>query len=210
MKTLATMAVLAVVLGLCLPSYGEILVYKLTNNSTYYRQEAGQWQVEKGAYKRYLVLEVDYAQNTVTRAEAIEYETWPDRTKHINLSEFTAELVRVEAGTTIRWVVMVKQTQGEGEQATMAGFHMLTGLARDRNIGTDQKQEAANKLTGYNLDDTAQEDGRSIGIGTLSATLYPAWTYWANGANKGNQDLDTTVQMIVDYLEARGYSLDES
>jgi hypothetical protein len=206
MKTLGTMAVLLVVLGLCLPSYAEILVYKSTQNATTYLQDGGEWHVETVVRKGYLVVEVDYDAGTITQGAGIGYGRDADG-KWYEQNTVNFELVRVESGTSVRWVVMEKDVEFDGQEITGGIFSMVTGLARDRSIGTAEKQEVANKLSGYGLYDEAGDGQRYITESTLSATLYPAWTYWANGdgENEGNQDFDTTTQMIVDYLTNRGY-----
>jgi hypothetical protein len=56
-KTPATVVVLLAVLGLSLASYGEILVYKLTQNGTSYRLQGGEWRVEKEPGKGYGVID---------------------------------------------------------------------------------------------------------------------------------------------------------
>ena len=66
-------------------------------------------------------------------------------------------------------------------------------------------------MTGYSLRDELNDKDADRDIemdSKMSATLYPAWTYWANGQgqNQGHQDLETTIEMIKNSLEAKGYT----
>jgi hypothetical protein len=166
MKTLATMTALWVVLGLCLPSYAEILVYKATENGNNFTQAQDQWVVERGPWKGYMVIEIDYQSNTITQAGAMEYGRDADGHKYFKRYSLDLELVQVDDGTRVRWIVMQKSLSGV--------FYMLTGLARDGNVGTGEAQEVASRLTGYGLVDQANDGQRAIGMTTLSLTFYRA------------------------------------
>jgi hypothetical protein len=204
MKTLAKAVMLLAVLGFCLPSYGEILVYKFTQNGTYWMQEGGEWRVDKGPWKGYMVVDLNYDDYTIPSAEIIGYGKGGGG-KTFTETPVPLQLVRVEYGTKVQWVVMATQVDFAGQQITGGSLHMLAGQARVRNIGTGENQEIPNKLAGYGVEDRTDTGDRDIGLSTLSATLYPAWTYWANG-DEGNQNFDATVQMIIDYLIDRGYT----
>jgi hypothetical protein len=206
MKTLGAMAILLVVLGLCLPGYAEILVYKVTQNGTSYDQEQGEWQVVKhSGEKMYIVMDVSYATGTILNSGIVDYGK-DENGKWFSQTPLNLELVRVDDGARVRWVVMEKTVEVAGDVVN-GGFHMLAGLAGTKNVGTGEKQEVASKMTGYGLEDQTDGGQRSIGILTISATFYPAWTYWANGdaADEGHQDFDTTVQWIMDNLASKGY-----
>jgi hypothetical protein len=207
MKTLGRLAGFLVVLGFCLPSYGEILVYKYVQNGTFYfEQDNGEWELETGAWRGYLVIDIDYAAGTIMQAEIIGYGTNADA-KWFGQDSEHLELVRIENGTKVQWVVMERRVESDGQTTTVGGFYMLIGSTRNRSIGTEENQEVANRLTGYSLEDSSDEGGHYIEKSTLSATLYPTWTYWANGdgEDEGGQNLDAAVQMIRDYLIAKGY-----
>jgi hypothetical protein len=211
MKTLAKVIMLLVVLGFCLPSHAEILVYKGTQNGTSYDLQQEEWTVDKESGPMYIVMDVDYVGGTITQSTVVGYGKDADG-KWFSQDPLNLELVRVDDGARVRWVVMEKDVQVDGEQISGGfHFHMLAGLAGNKNVGTGEKQEVASKLTGYGLEDRTEEGQRSVRMSTISFTFYPAWTYWANGEeeDEGNQDFDTTVQMIVDYLTNKGYEEQE-
>jgi hypothetical protein len=177
---------------------------KVSQNNTYFDQTDGEWEVEKGPWKGYSVIDADYQTNTVTQAEAIGYGT-DENGKWIDLTVLDIELVRVQYGTKVQWVIMEKGAELDGEQMISSSFWMTAGQARSRNVGAQENREVATKLTGYGLEDQTEGGLRSLQMSTISLTLYPAWTYWANG-DEGNQDFEATVQMITDYLNGKGYT----
>jgi hypothetical protein len=204
MKTMTKMVVLLIVLGFGLPSYGEILVYKLSESWTDYDQGEQQWEVDKGSGKAYLVVDVDYEAGTIANAVRIWYGKDAEGKWFIQ-EPVNLELVRVDDSTRVQWVVMEKNME-QAAEGLSGNFYMLTGPARDRNVGTGEAQEVANKLTGYGLSDYVAPP-RWLGTSKLSATLYPSWTYWANGdgEDEGNQDFEAATQFIADYLTNKGY-----
>jgi hypothetical protein len=202
MKTLAKVVMLLVVLGFCLPSYGDILVYKLSLGGTYFELQDGEWEVSNRTYKGYVVLDFNYGTHTIDHAESFTY--WKDqRGKQFERSTLNLELVRVDYGTKIQWIIMQKDVDVVGEQVAGGKFLMLTGSVRERNIGVEVNRKVAATLSGYNLEGTYGED---IVMLKIALSFYPAWTYRANG-DEGNRDFDTAVQMIEDYLTAKGYTL---
>ena len=201
MKTLAKMAMLLVVLGLCLPSYGDILVYKFSFSGAYYKLQDGEWQVANRARKGYMVLDFDYSTHSIEQAEVITY--WKDQDgKWFRSSPLNLELVRVEYGTKIQWVIMQKDIDVVGGDVVGGQFLMLTGSVRERNIGVGVNRKVAATLSGYNLEGAA---GQDIVMLKVALTFYPAWTYWANG-DEGNMEFQTVVEMIEDNLTAKGYT----
>lgn len=205
MKTLANVVTLLVVLGFCLPSYGDILVYKFSFSGNYYELQDGEWQMWKKARKGYMVLDFNYGTHSIEQAEVITYWThWKDQDgKWFQSSPLNLELVRVEYGTKIQWVVMQKNADVVGEEVVGGQFVMLTGSVRERNIGVEVKREVAATLSGYNL---FHDVDRDIEMSKVSLAFYPAWTSWANDPDEGNQDFDAAKQKVVTYLEARGYT----
>jgi len=207
MKALVKLVTVLVVLGFCLPSYGEILVYKFVDKSTCYEQDAvGNWDVWNETNKGYIVIEVNYDDYTITQAEGITY--WNDKgDKKFDQNPIDLELVRVENKGKVEWVIMAKDLDLVGEQIS-GEFTLLTGKAISKKIGIADKREVANKLSGSGLEDTIDGDERYIDVSKISVTLFPAWTCWANGdgVDEGNQDFEATKQMIKDYLTGKGYT----
>jgi hypothetical protein len=203
MKTLVTMTALWVVLGLCLPSSGEILVYKSVNNGTWFENPTGEWEPHKYTNDTgYVVVDLDYDNYTIGQVKTLEYYRDEDG-KWFDEGSAALELVRVPYGTKVQWIVMFKQVTVEGGETTGVDFEMWAGHARNRSIGAQENREVANKLTGYGLLDVTDGEGREIDMWTTSFTLHPSWTRWANA--QGNPSVDATLQMIKDYLIGKGY-----
>jgi hypothetical protein len=208
MKMLAKLTMVLVVLGFCLPSFGEILVYKFTETDTYFQQEGEQWEVRKETNKGYIIVEVNYDDYTITQAEGIGY--WKDdEGKWFKQNPVDLELVRVTYDSKVQWVIMEKEVELDGEELVGVNFVMLAGKAGNKNIGVEEAKEVASSLSGYILEDTTQDAGRSIQMSSkITLTLYPSWTYWANGdeVDEGNQDFEGTKEMIKAYLTKKGYT----
>jgi hypothetical protein len=105
-------------------------------------------------------------------------------------------------------VVLSKEIDVVGEEVT-GDFLATAGKARNRNIGVGGNREVASVVKGYVLEDVATDGGgRYISMSNLTLTLYPSWTYWANGdaEDEGNQDFDATTEMIKNYLIGKGYA----
>jgi len=192
------------VLGLCLPSSGEILVYKFTQNGSFYESDGTTWSQDKGPWKGYMVLDVTYTEDSASIANTavVEYGTeGGDKWYEVNLIEgFT--LVRVELGSKVLWVVLKAFSDETG-----GNLYMVSGSASARKVGDPGKLEAPNKLSGYGLDAFHDGAGGELGMKTFSGTLYPTWTYWANGAGEGegNKSFEATTGYISTYLEGKGY-----
>ena len=202
MKKLTTITTLFITLASCLTSSAEILVYKHTESGTFWTHEDGEWVLDKGPWKAYLILNLNHDNYTIEDAKFVGYRQNANG-KWFRQNSVDLQLVRVPYGAKVQWVVMATEVNVDQELITGGSFHMLAGPARSRSVGTATKREVPNKLAGYGLQDETEGEVRDIGLSTLSATLYPAWTYWANGA--GNQDFDTTLGMITDYLTSKGY-----
>jgi hypothetical protein len=207
MKTSRKIAVLLAVLGLCLPSYGEILIYKFSETDTYFQQNSQEWQMRKEVNRGYVFFEVDYTDNTITQGEAIGYGKG-EAGKWFQSTPAGLELVRVDSGDKVQWVFVGKEVTSAAEEAVRGQFIMVAGRARNRNIGVGENREVASTLAGYILEDADRDAGRSIQMSKLTLALYSAWTSWANGdgPDEGNQDFDATRQMIKEYLIGKGYT----
>jgi hypothetical protein len=205
MTTLGKVIILLVVLGLGLPSYGEILVYKIIWTGTYWEQGEGEWAIDRRPSKAYVVFDVDYADNTIVQAEVIRYWT-SDNGKEFGHGPLDAELVRVEYEGRVQWLI---QFQAILEQdITGSSTHMVAGQARGRSVGAQENREVATALRGYGLQDETHNEYRNLGMWAHSFTLYSTWTHWANGdeEGEGNQDFEATKQMIKGYLTTKGYT----
>jgi hypothetical protein len=209
MKTLGKVAALLTVLGFCLPSYGEILVYKYRATGTTIFQQDGEWHVKKQTVTGYFVVQVNYDDYTVSQAVQIDYRK-DEMGKRFWQHPVNPELVRVEDGSHMRWVLL-NEMDVVGEEATGA-FLITMGGARSRNIGIAEKREVATAMSGSGLFNNPEGEDRAYIMANFSLTFYPSWTYWANGDedDEGSQDFEATKQMIKDYLEAKGYTETEA
>jgi hypothetical protein len=204
MKALAKSVMVLIALGFCLPSFGEILVYKCTSTGTGIEQN-GEWKVQSETHRSYIILEVNYNDFTVTQAERIDY--WKDKEgKWFEQNPMDLELVRVEYGSKVQWGILLKEIDIVEEEVT-GNFLITAGSARSRNIGTGENREVANTLSGYVLSDTTEDENREFGMSKLSLTLYPSWTYWANGEDEDecDQDFDCTRLKIKEILDEKRY-----
>ena len=192
------------VLGLCLPSSGEVLVYKFTQNGSFYESDGTTWTQDKGPWKGYMVLDVTYAEDSASLANAavVSYGT-DDGDKWYEINQIEGlTLVRVELGSKVLWFALQAFSDETG-----GNFYMFSGSASARKVGDPGKLEAPNKLSGYGLEAFHEDVGGSLGMTTLSATLYPTWTYWANGEDdgEGGGSFEATIDHIATYLEGKDY-----
>jgi hypothetical protein len=208
MKTSTRVVMLLVVLGLSLPGYGEILVYKATQSGTFYRLKGGEWRIQKESGKGYVVIEMNYGDTSITQAVAISYwKTADGKFFRQSLLSPDMSLARVAYDNKVEWGMVRGVVERDGETITGGSLAILTGEAYTRGIGVYEKREVANKLTGYGLEDFTRDGGdRDIADITVSLTWYPAWTSWANDMNRGNQVFTAATGMITQYLIRKGYT----
>ena len=79
------------------------------------------------------------------------------------------ELVRVEVGNRVQWVVLMKGLEVVGQDVT-GDFFIIAGSARNRSMGTGVNHEVAGTLSGYVLADTTDNGDRKFGMLKLSLT----------------------------------------
>jgi len=199
MRTLGVMTALLVVLGLCLPSYGEILVYKASQAGTSYDEvSAGVWEVTKDRSTTYVVLDVNATTGALTQSELIEYGR-DSEGKFVETETPSLELVQAtQANNKVTWII--EATQGEPNEGSIV---TLIGVARNTRISSTLTAEIPSKLSGVGVEDMTNAGLRSIELSTVSAKLASSWTVKANGAG---QDFDSTVDFIVTYFTTRGYT----
>ncbi|MBP7051327.1 MAG: hypothetical protein KBE65_09960 [Phycisphaerae bacterium] len=208
MGTPGKVVFLLTVVGLCLPSGAEILVYKMTWTTTEYGYDLyeGDWWADKFTHRAYAVMDVDYDDGSILQARTLEYLVEAG-SKWYGESMWDFEVTRIQDGSRTGWVVTEKYDYDwdDGEDTS---FLMVTGLARARNIGTGINSEVAATLTGYGLEDWGGGgDWRYLETVKYTLKFYSKWTTWANGdeVGEGNRDFDATMEMIVDYLTRKGY-----
>jgi hypothetical protein len=141
MKAIAKLVVLLILLGVCLPAYGEIIIYSFTNtNSEYNNDSESGGYVGSEAEKGYIILEVTYNEDgtiTIDNATLISY--WKDGSdkwyEQMDLEELGLErIVYGSNDSKVRWMVY---QEGEGSML------ILTGRAYNKNIGAAENREVA-------------------------------------------------------------------
>jgi hypothetical protein len=205
-----------VALGVCLPSYGEILIYKYTETHYEYDRRGGTWEVEKATGTGYFLLEVTYNEDgtiTVDNWQSIQYWKDEEDTKWFEVYEEFVELEieKVEYKGKVEWLFLYDYVN---ENSTR--LLMTPGKAYNKDIGGEERREVASILKGYFLDfienDPAEGD-LDREMSQIRFTLHSVWTKYANrednvetGKIEGlDGDYDATVEFIKEYLEGKGY-----
>jgi hypothetical protein len=223
------LVMLLVVLALCMPSYGYILVYKVTMNGTEVRRETTDdtegWLLQKTSGPGYLVLDVnDEDPNVLNDVKFVDYYTeTEDHTKYRLYEiwttydeEFTHSILPGLPPKGKNIVNMgLSLTSGRGFE--LGGVAL--GTVKSADIGTGSKVDVAMVLKGvcewgYYEDDTLEDTG----YGMLTLTLDTKWTKTANNPDetKGfGGDIGLFLdpesgppempQGLINWLESKGY-----
>jgi hypothetical protein len=198
------LAMLLVVLALCLPSYGDILIYKVTIAGRAISEDEDGASIGSGTIRGYEVVDVNVADvnNPVIEDDAlIVYGKDDDGDKlQVNVENVIAEedgYIQLEMEKAGHWAVGV-----EVESFTDA---VLIGKAKEIDIGfgKTEKRIVAKSLTGHGIlwGDPISEEGL-IGSGKVTAELKTDWT---KDANEEETAFDDVVAGIQDYLTDKGY-----
>ena len=193
-------AVLLVVLAMCLPAYGYILVYKVTMSGTSanFETEPNGWLLEKGSASGYLVLSVaDKDANVLNDVQLVNYYTEKVNNKPTKMYEiwipgedFAQNILpgRPPKGENITTLNVDLVNDGSSFQLTgwSLGTNSMTDIGtRDANDKKTKVDVAASLKGSYwykfgqNLGE-AEEILDEQGTGTLTATLDAKWTKTAN------------------------------
>jgi hypothetical protein len=205
MKTLAKLVVLLILLGVCLPAYGEIIIYSFTNTNSHYNNDSESGgDVGSETEKGYIILEVTYNEDgtiaSIDNATRISY--WKEGSdkwyEQMDIGELSLErIVYGSNDSKVRWMVY---QEGDGSML------ILTGRAYDKNIGAAENRKVATTLKGYNLWHDDLGDGSfEFGIEKITLTLKTTWTKHANDDEGLNQDFDAAVDYAIAYLDGKGY-----
>lgn len=188
------------VLALCIPSYGEVLVYKYSDSINFLNlvdivepadendPNIYKWDVLiKDRIKGYLVVDVNYNDFLIEDAALITYwsnkgsaTTGNPKGKYQDTIDLdTLELVRITKNPNKAYGWVFSDTQNLDDEP---GILMLFGKARIYDIGLGEKKEIAKSMKGYILGDTT-DAGDEIGelqLGTVAARFDKKWTKKAN------------------------------
>jgi hypothetical protein len=218
------LVMLLVVLALCVPSYGYILVYKMTVSGTTAEWEATDdtegWLLHKASARGYLVLDVDDDDpNVLYDVQFIDY--WSEgNDKGYGMwdtgEEFTHSIL---SGLPPKGKNIVRMELS----FTVDGFEVggrVLGTVKSTDIGTldddekKEKKDVATSLKGVCAWEDESEYPES-GYGTVSLTLDSKWTKTANNPDEEKgfggdfwSFLDPgsdAPQGLINWLESKGY-----
>jgi hypothetical protein len=208
MRKLLVLSVVAAALMVCAPSYGYILVYKVTGG-----MKAVEWNVEKiisVSVKGYLALDINNVSEEVDDAEMVLYG-----------KDVSGDLVYFDdtlggGGNRINWDATGDVVGVDVWNYSDPFEHefMMTGKvkATDVGLGTSTKKLAASSLKGSLVIWWAQilDDSQDLfGSGTATMTLDTKQTKAANAANvitPGSVTVGTIIDTFITGLQAKGYS----
>ena len=199
MKMMAKFVMLLAIVTICLPAQAEIVIYAKTIKCwEAWEADPNVFNVDEYTVKGYLVLDVSFnldgTVDEINGAAQIEY--WKEgRDKWYSVNEEIWSGRRIANGNA-GWVLQRMNNQ-ETDQTDAV---MLRGLAKytDIGFGRNEKREIAQTLNGYglyNLDD--------LRMCVWTLRLQSQWMKWSN---QDEDDIETTVGHIVEYLEDRGYN----
>jgi len=223
---------LLAVLVLCMPSYGYILVYKMTMSGTKAMWETTDdtegWLLQKASGVGYLVLDVDEDDPSVLyNVQYVDYrtETWEDHTKHKVYEMWTTGVEFTQSilpGLPPKKDIASINVDLSTESGTTSGGKLL-GTVKSTDIGTGEKKDVATSLKGACAWESYEDDTlNESGYGTLSLTLDSKWTKTANNPDeeKGfygdfwsfldsesgpSEDEPKAPQGLIYWLESKGY-----
>ncbi len=201
------LVMLLAVLALCIPAYGEILVYKTKAKILAY--EYDDPEKLKETYTGYMVLDVnlDDTGGLLEIEDKVDIWYWKGSKYYLVDYTFELDLWLLDLGSP--WVVLsdfwsylyIPIPPDEGYFGQI--WAVTSGKGRETNIGNGEKRRIAKSTKGHCL---CEQDGESfLGSGTVSSRLSTKFTRIGNRANECDGDFEDTVDAITEYLEGKGY-----
>ena len=201
MKTLAKLVMVLAVLALCLPAYGDVLVYKTSITASGFAINEG----EKGKVQArgYFVVDIDLAgAENMNNADTLSLDAelvlyWKAGgnkwRKTVVVDTFDITLVEVDNG---RKVYIVAELEVDVTEGTVVAI--LAGPEKNTDVGLPSKYYVPTGLKG-----SALVSGNSyMGSGKVSLRL-DSKTKYANDNLNGN--FDYAVDWLEDYLDDKDY-----
>jgi hypothetical protein len=190
------LVMLLIVLVVCLPSYGEILIYKVATAAKVYEVDSQEFVT--GAVKSYIVLEVnDFNSLDVINDVEIRYFKNAVGSKVQDTVNINLDLSReVLAGKKFDAVIASYDEPGD-----IAGT--LLGKTTMAFVATGVKKSIPTKLEGQLLIDGSVQSLTLVGTAKMVATLKPDWT---KAANDFDRSFDDTVLDIEGFLFDAGFA----
>jgi hypothetical protein len=186
------LTVLLIVLAVCLPGYGQILIYKAATVAKVY--EADSHEFVTAAIKSYIIIEVNDI-NSLNVINSAEIRYFKDAVGN-----------KIQDTVAINLDLSRDTLAGKKNDAVIASYEepgditgILLGKTTQVFIATGQKRSIPIKLDGQLLIDGTVQSLNLVGTAKLTATLKTAWTKTAN-------DFDLSFAEAVS--EIQGFLLD--
>ena len=197
MKTMARLVMLLVIVTICLPAQGDILIYNKT-----VKWEGVEFGEPDDVYREtnrgFLILEVTIENGEITsvdNARQIIYggagqDKWTDEWTHY------FDIYRFEDGNIVGYGL----TEFDSDEGYNYAFS-VGGLARRQNIGNADPNEVPKHLVGNAIE---HEPGDFSERGTYDLRLNNCMT---RDANKDDMTFGEAYNMVREWLTDRGYPI---
>jgi len=200
MRKLLGLTVVLAVLGVCAPSYGYILVYKITGG-----MKAVEWNVQKKiisiSVKGYAAIDINDSNEAVNDKQMVLY----GKDASGNLKYYEDSLDEDRAGVDLYQIANVVELDIWDYNSPFYYEFVMTGNVKLTDVGASSKEFAASSLSGSlitwwaQLLDSSQE---LFGSGAATMTLDTTHT---KAANQGSLSVDAVISTFIAGLEAKGY-----
>jgi hypothetical protein len=206
MKKLVTMVAILGVLAFCLPSYGEILIYKVSTSGKVINDDSGEFELN-AMQGGYLVIDQDDDDSGFNDVVFILYGKEHDGDKvqmyfvHSDDSDVYNYYDWYDFSPNEPKYIYLDLYSYYYDEYVLEG--LIIGQFKSTNIGDDYKWLVPKSYDGgvalwydmFNEDDL-------YGSGNISLRLQEGWT---QQANKSGADLEDAVDYITGVLSALGY-----
>jgi hypothetical protein len=210
MKRLLGLGVLFVVLSMCVPSYGYMLVYNVTGGI-----KAAEWYGEKlisVSVKGYLALDIDSDSNVINDTNMVLYGK--DASGNLVYYKESRNLISSAFGMDWSTTGGIVGFDAWDDSPPFNYHFMMTGAvkATDVGLGANSKRPAASSLKGSLVSWWAQlldGDQMLFGSGAATMKLDIKQTKAANAANvstPGSVTVRTIISDCVDLLIDKHYN----
>ena len=190
MRKLLGLTVVLAALGVCAPSYGYILVYKVTGG-----MKAVEWNVQKKiisvSVKGYAAIDIDDSNGAVNDKQMVLY----GKDASGNLKYYEDSLDEDRAGVDLYQTANVVEVDIWDYNSPFYYDFVMTGNVKLTDVGASNKELAASSLSGSLITWWAQllDDNQELfGSGAATMTLDTKQTKAANAGSKTADDIITT------------------
>jgi hypothetical protein len=205
MKKLVTMVAILGVLAFCLPSYGEILIYKVTTSGK--AVDNGSGEFESGTIQGYLVIDQDDDDDSFNDEVFILYgkEDDGDKVQMYFVDSGASEVISNEwyyGFSSNEPRIINLYIYSDYDSATILEG-LIIGQFKGTNIGADAKWLVPKSYDGGGNSWYDTFNGNDVyGTGNIALRLQEGWT---QQANKNGDSLNEARDYIRDVLSALGY-----